>query len=95
MQPDSECNKRVRLKTAGACCSTPNDGGSSTPTERTNATRKLTSSNNVTPKSSISKRRTDISQYFHKLHGENDATVKRNQNTSIKSINQYVYSILC
>ena len=62
MQPDSECNKRVRAnKTSGG---TPKD---STPTQKTGALKKTSTLIGGTPTNSTNKKKTDISQFFKKL----------------------------
>ncbi|XP_065368282.1 microcephalin isoform X2 [Calliphora vicina] len=61
MQPDSECNKRVRAKAGG----TPKD---TSPTQKTPGNLKKTSTLiGGTPTSSKNKKKTDISQFFKKL----------------------------
>ncbi|KAM7342186.1 microcephalin isoform 2-T2 [Cochliomyia hominivorax] len=62
MQPDSECNKRIRVKTGG----TPKD---STPTQKTGNLKKTSTLIGGTPTSSTNKKKTDISQFFKKLEG--------------------------
>ena len=62
MQPDSECNKRVRANKAGG--GTPKD---STPTQKTGAFKKTSTLIGGTPTSSTNKKKTDISQFFKKL----------------------------
>lgn len=60
MQPDSECNKRVRVKGDG----TPKE---STPTQKTGNLKKTSTLIGGTPTSSTNKKKTDISQFFKKL----------------------------
>uniref|UniRef100_A0A0A1WJW7 Microcephalin n=1 Tax=Zeugodacus cucurbitae TaxID=28588 RepID=A0A0A1WJW7_ZEUCU len=66
MQPDSECNKRIRLKQG-----TPKDS-----TPKTVTLTKTPSTINNTPKSS--RKQSDISQYFRKLTNANNTPMTDN-----------------
>ncbi|XP_037814580.1 microcephalin isoform X2 [Lucilia sericata] len=62
MQPDSECNKRIRAKAGGG--GTPKD---TTPNQKTGNLKKTSTLIGGTPTSSTNKKKTDISQFFKKL----------------------------